>query len=201
LNVDFMLAPLKDDEGKVTHLIASAVDITKHKSMEEALQDLSGRLIGVQEAERQRIARELHDDLNQRMAILSIELQQLDQSIPKRKTSLHTSIQNLWAKAQEISAEIHRLSYQLHPFKLDHLGLMAAVKDFCDELSRRKDMKIEFRHRGFPAVLPQDIRLCLFRIVQESLHNVVKHSGARAALVVLEKTDQAVNLSVSDKGC
>ncbi|MFL6275734.1 MAG: PAS domain-containing protein [Blastocatellia bacterium] len=200
VSLDFMLAPVKGDDGKVTHLVASAVDISERKSMEEALRDLSGRLISVQEAERRRIARELHDDLNQRMAILSIGLQQLDQAIPKRQSALHARIQGLWASAQETSAEIHRLSYQLHPSKLEHLGLMAAVKDFCVEVSEHQSLKIEFRHRGFPAAVPKDIALCVFRVAQESLQNAVRHSGASQCLVVLERTDQAVNLSVSDNG-
>lgn len=201
VSLDFMLAPVKDDDGKVTQLVASAVDISERKCMEEALRDLSGRLISVQEAERRRIARELHDDLNQRMAILSIGLQQLDQAIPRRHRALRNRIQGLWASAQETSAEIHRLSYQLHPSKLEHLGLMAAVKDFCDEVSERQSPKIEFRHRGFPAAVPQDIALCVFRIAQESLHNVVKHSGADECHVMLERTDQAIHLSVTDNGC
>jgi signal transduction histidine kinase len=91
----------------------------------------------------------------------------------------------------------------MHPSKLDHLGLVEAVKEFCDEISKHQDLKIEFRYPGFPVrkVLPKDVKLCLYRIVQESLHNVVKHSAARKALIVLEKTDQAVRLSVSDDGC
>jgi signal transduction histidine kinase len=201
VSLDFMLASVKDDDGKVTQLIASAVDISERKRMEEALRDLSGRLISVQEAERRRIARELHDDLNQRMAILSIGLQQLDQEIPKRAVALRDRIHGLWASAQETSAEIHRLSYQLHPSKLEHLGLMAAVKDFCDEVSERQSPKIEFRHRGFPAAVPKDIALCVFRIAQEALHNVVKHSGADECQVMLERTDQAIHLSVTDNGC
>lgn len=200
VSLDFMLAPVKGDDGKLTQLVASAVDISERKRMEEALRDLSGRLISVQEAERRRIARELHDDLNQRMAILSIGLQQLDQAIPKRQRALRDRIQGLWASAQETSAEIHRLSYQLHPSKLEHLGLMAAVKDFCDEVSERQSPRIEFLHRGFPAAVPKDIALCVFRIAQESLHNVVKHSGADECQVMLERTDQAIHLSVTDNG-
>lgn len=169
-------------------------------NLEEALRDLSGQLISVQEAERQRIARELHDNLSQRMALLSIELQQLDQALPKRKSALRTCIRDMWARAQEISAEMNRLSYQLHPSKLEHVGLVAAVQDLCAEVSEHQTLKVEFRHQGFPAALPKDVALCIFRIVQESLHNVIRHSGARKALVVLTKADHTVHLCVSDGG-
>ena len=200
-SIDFMLAPLTDVDGNVTCLIASAFDITERKTMENALRDLSARLIGVQEEERRRIARELHDDLNQRMAILSIELQQLDRAAPEGEEALHTRIQNLWTRAQGISAEIHRMSYQLHPSAAEHLGLAVAVQDLCCEVSEHQGLKIEFRQDGFPAMLPTEVALCAFRIVQESLHNVIAHSGADEAIVVLEKTDQAVSLSISDEGC
>src|SRR5262249_39694484 len=175
-------------------------DISRRKDLEEALRHVSGRLISVQDEERRRVARELHDGVNQQLAILCIELQQLGQTIPKRQSALHLRIQSLTADAQEISSEIRRLAYRLHPSKLDHLGLLAAVQSMCDELSERQDLKIEFRHSGFPAVLPRNITLCLFRIVQESLHNVIIHSGARKALVVLERTGSEIRLSISDEG-
>ena len=176
------------------------IDITERKQTEAALRDLSGRLITAQEEERKRIARELHDDLNQRMALLSIELEQLGQQIPQKQGNLLRRVRGLRAKAQEISTEIHGLSYRLHPFKLDHLGLAAALKSFCEELSASQGLKIEFCHQGFPATLPADVTLCVFRIAQESLRNVTKHSGAGEAQVVLEKTGAAVRLTVSDTG-
>jgi PAS domain S-box-containing protein len=186
--------------GEFLGYIGSCIDITDRKLAEESVRDLGGRLINAQEEERSRVARELHDDLNQRMALFSIELEQLARKIPA-KSKLRPGINALSANAQEISAEIHRLSYQLHPSKLDHLGLAAALKSFCSELSEREGIDIEFRAGGFPAALTKEVTLCVFRIAQESLHNVARHSGARQATVVLEKTDQAVRLSVSDMGC
>lgn len=192
---------LREPGGEGVDLLLQAALDNSAANMEEALLDLSGWLISAQEVERQRIARALHDDLSQRMAILSVELQQLGQGLPKRQRALHTSIEALWAKAQEISAEINRLSYELHPSKLEHLGLVAAMKDFCAEVSERQAVNVEFRHQGFPAVLPEDVALCVFKTVQESLHNVIRHSGARKATVVLTKTDHAVHLRVTDEGC
>lgn len=181
----------------VTHGDISPV---KQASTVETLINLSGRLIEAQEEERKRIARELHDDLNQRMALLSIELSQLRQKI-QRPRGLRSLVESLQTKAQEISVEIHSLSYRLHPSKLDHLGLAATVKSLCEEFSGSRELKIEFHQKGFPATLPRDVGLCVFRIAQESLRNCLKHSGAQRALVVLEKTEGAVGLFVSDDGC
>jgi signal transduction histidine kinase len=187
--------------GGAARILVTHLDITECKQTEEALRQLGGRLISAQEEERRRVALELHDDLNQRMAILAIGLDQLGQKIPEGQCELRAGIRDLWTKSQEISAEIHRLSYQLHPAKLDHLGLPTAVQSFCDELSRHHEIKLEFRHRGFPASLPKEVTLCLFRIVQESLNNVIKHSGSRAAQVSLEIAGPQICLSVSDAGC
>lgn len=176
------------------------IDVTERKQTEEALRDLSGKLINAQEEERKRVARELHDDLNQRMALLSIELEQAGRHIQKSHRLLPV-IQRLQTKVQEISVEIHRLSYRLHPSKLDHLGLGAAVRSLCAELSESGKMKVDFREKGFPATLPKDVTLCVFRIAQESLRNSIKHSGALHAEVFLEKTESSVFLSVSDDGC
>lgn len=193
--------PTRDAAGAVNGFVSLVADITESRRAEEALRDLSGRLINAQEEERSRVARELHDDLSQRMAVLSIGLEQIGQQIPEGPGNFQGRIQDLRSKAQEVSTEIHRLSYQLHPSKLDHLGLASAVKSFCEELAARHEITIKFRQNGFPATIPKDITLCVFRITQESLHNVARHSGARGAEVVLEKTDQEVRLSVSDLGC
>jgi len=166
--------------------------------VDEALQELGGRLINAQEEERSRIARELHDGLNQRIALLSIELSQLalDTQIP---LNLNRTVRKLQAQVQEISTDVHRLSYKLHPSKLDHLGLAPAVKSLCKELS--ETLNIELKQTGFPATLPQDATLCAFRIVQEALRNCIRHSSARTVKVSVEKSDDAVRISVSDDGC
>lgn len=176
------------------------IDVSDRKRAEEALKDLGGRLIAAQEEERRRVARELHDDFNQRLALLSLELEQLGQKIEK-PISLRRDVKRLQTQAQEIAAEIHRLSYKLHPSKLDHLGLAAAVKSLCSEITKSGKVKVEFHQSGFPAQLDNDITLCVFRIAQEGLRNCVKHSGADSARVVLTRTRNAVRLLVSDNGC
>lgn len=183
-----------------TRLHGYLIDVSERKQTEEALKDLGGRLIAAQEEERRRVARELHDDFNQRMAVLSVELEQVKQRLQK-PLELRRTIERLQEQAQEIAAEIHRLSYRLHPSKLDHLGLAAAVKSLCAELTESGKLETEFVQSGFPCVLDQDITLCVFRIAQEALRNCVKHSRAESARVMLTRTRTAVRLVVSDNGC
>jgi len=174
-----------------------SIDITESKVKEAALSELSGRLINAQEEERRRVARELHDDLNQRMALLSIEMEQLGQAIKPR--ALRRRLESLQSQAREISADIHRLSYKLHPSKLDHLGLGAAIRSLCQELSEAGQLDVELTQDELPE-LPKDITLCVFRIAQEALRNSVKHSGAKTARVTLGYQDHEITLSVSDDG-
>jgi len=186
--------------GQSRRMSGFMIDISEQKRAEANLKDLGGRLIEAQEKERSRIACELHDDFNQRLALLSIELEQLGKTMPKapRNRELLKRIQN---QAQELSGDIHRLSYRLHPAKLDHLGLAAAVRSLCEEMSQTTNVRIEVQHNRFPAALPKDIALCVFRVAQEALRNCVKHSGAQSVRVLLWKTSDAVRLTVSDDGC
>ena len=196
------LVSVTREDGAAKRMLGFMIDISERKRAEEALKYLGSRLIAAQEEERKRVARELHDDLNQRMAVLSIELEQLGQKIQKHH-SVRKCLDKLQLQAQEISSDIHKLSYQLHPSKLDHLGLAAAVKSLCDELSlvQSGKLRIHFHQSGFPADLPKDTTLCLFRIAQEVLRNCLKHSAAKFAQVVLAKTERAIRLSISDNGC
>ena len=189
------------EEGRPKVLYGFMIDITERKLAEEELRDLSGRLISAQDEERSRVARELHDDLNQRLALLAIELEQLGQRIRPNQKHLRSAVHELWSKTQAISSEVHRLSYQLHPSKLDHLGLAAAAKSLFAELSEHHQLKVDFHHRGLSASLPKDVTLCLFRVIQEGLNNVIRHSGVREAKVVLKQTNNSIVLTVSDRGC
>ncbi len=188
-----------DREGGVPKAIRGfSIDITESKLKEAALSELSGRLINAQEEERRRLARELHDDLNQRMALLSIEIEQLGQKV--RPAALRQRLENLQCQAQEISADIHRMSYKLHPSKLDHLGLSAAIKSLCQELSNAGQIEVHFCEHEAAVNVPADITLCVFRIAQEALRNCVKHSGANVARVDLSCGEDKITLSVTDDG-
>ena len=194
------LISVSQQSNGATKLHGFIIDVSDRKRTEEALKDLGGRLIAAQEEERRRVARELHDDFNQRLAVLSIELEQLGNKM-QNSIGLRHSVERLKTQARELAAEIHRLSYKLHPAKLDHLGLAAAMKSLCAELNESEKLKVEFYQTGFPAAIDKDITLCVFRIAQESLRNCVKHSQAESVRVVLSRTRNAIRLVVSDNGC
>jgi signal transduction histidine kinase len=197
----FLVKTIRVDIPGGFRVLVTLEDITRRKQAEDELRSISGRLIDAHEEERTRLARELHDDLSQQLAMLAFEIDQLQPRILVDQKDLKSSVQHLRAKTQELCSEIHRLSYQLHPFKLDHLGLSEAIKSLCGEVSDYQDLKVRFQQKGFPAELPADVTLCVFRIAQESLQNIVKHSGAREAEVIVTKTTNAVRLRVSDQGC
>jgi PAS domain S-box-containing protein len=186
--------------GKPVLVRGVSLDITARKLAEESAHNLSGRLIHAQEAERMRLARELHDDLSQSLALLAIELDLLGQKPPAAGSEITGRMQDFSAQVRGLSSGVHRLSHELHPAKLEQLGLAAAVRGFCKELSAAHKIAVEFAPHEVPRVLPDDIALCLYRIVQEGLQNVVKHSGAAGAKVELTTDENGLCLVVSDHG-
>lgn len=180
--------------------IGSCLDITERKETEQALIGLSGQLIRAQEDERARIARELHDDLNQRMALVSVWLERLRQNPPETNAELRKHLQEIMDQTLQISKEIHRMSYDLHPSWLRHVGLVPAVKALCEELRPRHGLIVEFTDQDVPASLPQDVSLCLYRIVQECMSNIIKHSGVTEAQVILRGSENEIRLRISDPG-
>jgi PAS domain S-box-containing protein len=187
-------------DGGFQGYIGSAIDVTDRKRSEEALLDMSGRLIKAHEEERARIALELHDDLSQRMALLHIGLDEFEQETHGLSANARLRLHDIARIATEVSSDIHELSHELHPSKLDSLGLVAAVGGFCREFSRQHGLQIQFVHHHVDEVISKEVTLCLFRIVQEALRNVVKHSGSGKAEVELSGHSDRMDLSVSDTG-
>ncbi len=192
--------PRFETDGTFCGYVGSCVDITERKSSEDALHHLSGRLIRAQEEERARIARELHDDFSQRLALLSIGLGQLWKKLPESGAEERTSILELLKGLKEISSDIHSLSHELHSSKLEHVGLVPALHGLCREFGEKHQITIHFYDRGLPSNLSKDVALCLFRVAQESLGNVVKHSDAKDASVELGSNENAIQLRISDSG-
>ncbi|MGO8836251.1 MAG: PAS domain-containing protein [Limisphaerales bacterium] len=186
--------------GKPVRVRGASLDITARKQAEESAQNLSGRLIHAQEAERMRLARELHDDLSQSLALLAVELDMFGQK-PATTGGISGRMQEFSAQVRGLSSGVHRLSHELHPAKLEQLGLAAAVRGFCKEFGAAHKIAVEFEPHEVPRALPDDIALCLYRIVQEGLQNVVKHSGAAGAKVALTADAKELCLVVSDQGC
>lgn len=193
-------APRYTPSGEFVGYIGSGTDITARKQAEEGIRDLSGRLITAQEQERARIARELHDDFSQRLALLAIQVGQLSQILPASNKAAAENLQAMWERITELSSDIHKLSHQLHSSKLHHLGLIAAAKSLCDETSLRHGIRIEFAHYDMPEELPPDVGLCFFRIAQEALNNVAKHSGSKQAHVEFTGGCGGIRLRIVDGG-
>ncbi len=186
--------------GTFLGYIGSAMDITERRLAEEEARDLSGRLIHAQEEEQTRLARELHDDLSQSLALLSVELEMFGQSPPAERGRISGRMQEFSAQVKRLSSEVHRLSHEMHPAKLEQLGLVAAVRGFCKEFAAAHEMAIEFTDNSVPRAVPKDTALCLYRIAQEALQNVVKHSGGTAARVELATDDGELRLAITDDG-
>jgi PAS domain S-box-containing protein len=192
--------PRFEADGTFCGYIGSAVDVTDRKLSEKSLEELSGRLITAQEEERTRIARELHDDFSQRLALQGIGLAQLWKKVPEAELEERARIQDLMKRNQEISSDMHSLSHQLHSSKLEHVGLAPALMGLCEELSSKFKIEIEFIERGVRSEIPKDVALCLFRVAQEALGNVVKHSRAKQAQVELSGTINGIRLRTVDAG-
>ncbi|MBE0660309.1 MAG: PAS domain-containing protein [Bryobacteraceae bacterium] len=194
-------------DGSGKRVISTGVDITRRTLMEnelrqsrENLRRLTAGLISSQEEERKRLARELHDDVNQRMAMLAIEVDLLGRDLPGAAGSVHQQIQSLRQNLEQLSDDLRRAAHQLHPSDLEHFGLVAALEGFCSTFSRLHSIRLRFTHRGVPDSMPSEVALCLYRVAQECLHNVAKHSGASKASLALKVDKGDIVLSVADKG-
>jgi signal transduction histidine kinase len=164
------------------------------------LRTLTGKLLLAQETERRRIARELHDDLSQSLALLSVQMDLLGRQPPESGSQLGGQMQEMSDQVKQLSSTVHDLSHRLHPAKLEQVGLVAAVRTLCKEPTRHHALQIEFTHHQIPESVAPDTALCLYRIVQEALRNVVKHAGARHVGVELRGTGDAICLRIVDDG-
>jgi signal transduction histidine kinase len=179
--------------------IGSATDLTDRKLAEEALANIGRKLIEAHEQERTWIARELHDDINQRIALLAIKLDQWNH-LPGSGADTQNHIQTISQGLSDIGKDVQALSHRLHSSKLEYLGVVAAARSFCKELSEQHQIEIDFSHSDIPHSLPKEIALCLFRVLQEALQNAVKHSGARHLKAELRGAPEEIQLTVNDQG-
>ena len=191
--------PRFNQERSFVGYIGSCVDITDRKLAETALANVNRRMIEAQERERTRIARELHDDIGQRLALLAINLSQLHQN-GANLSEIRRRVGELNDQASEIAADIQTISHRLHSSKLEYLGLAGAMRSFCNEFGEPQKVEIDFESHDLPDPLSADISLCLFRVLQEALYNSAKHSGVRHFEVRLWGTPNEVHLTVSDFG-
>jgi PAS domain S-box-containing protein len=176
------------------------VDITERKLADEVVAGMSRKLLEAQEQERRRIARELHDDINQRLALLSVEIDRMKEVSPVTYGELRSRMDELGKRTSEISAVVQSLSHDLHSSKLEYLGLVSEMRGFCKEFGEKHKVKVDFDSEGMPATVPQEISICLFRVMQEGLNNALKHSGVKLFEVKLLGLSTEIRLAVRDAG-
>jgi signal transduction histidine kinase len=167
---------------------------------ENELRILTSRLLEVRENESRRIARELHDDLGQNLALLRVELDLLRQTPPDEARQVDGRLQALLGRVKHLSSSVHDLSHRLHPSKLEQLGLVVAIGSLCRELADAHGRKIEFWHDRVPAAVSPDTALCLYRIAQEGLSNAIAHGAAAQIEVELQGATDAISLRIIDHG-
>jgi PAS domain S-box-containing protein len=189
---------MRDADGRTLRSFGVLRDITRTKQAEGALRDLSRRLIQAHEDERALLARELHDDVTQRLAVLAIDVGRAELAAPRgAQAGLMRSVH---AQLVRLSEDIHALAYQLHPSVLEELGLVEALRAECDRRSSQGRLAVAVDLQPGSAVVGKEAQLCLFRVAQEALNNVVRHSGRNVASLTLRQTDGGLLLAVRDDG-
>jgi PAS domain S-box-containing protein len=205
--------PYQDAAGK-RYVGGLGVEITDRKRAEEELrrsrdelhthrtqlQDMTTKLLAAQEHERRRVARELHDDVSQRLAALVIDVASLEQQPPVLPELVPQALEPIRQQLERLSDDVHNLAYKLHPSLLEHAGLQPAVEDLIQQVMKRSGVRIALKARDIPASLSLDRATCLFRVLQESLQNITKHANATEVVVKLSGSPNGIGLSVTDNG-
>jgi PAS domain S-box-containing protein len=186
--------------GNPERMLGVSLDITERKRAEEALSCMNRRVIEAEERERNRIARDLHEDVGQRLALLAIAIEQLKNDFPHQAVELLDRLDAVWRKTLEILTDVKASAHELYSPRLEYLGIAAVMKTFCEEFGERKRVEIDFRSHGFPSLVLPDVSICLFRVLQEALHNGVMHSGVQRFSVQLWGESDEIHLRVSDSG-
>src|SRR5258706_535346 len=192
--------PRFNADGSFAGYIGTCIDVTDRKLAEEALSTVSRKLIEAHEEERTWLARELHDDFNQRIALMAVSLTHLRRALPALTVEASRQIQELHNQAVSLGMDVQALSHRLHSSKLDYLGLRAAAAGFCREFSDQHEVEIDFRSDEIPKNLPKETALCLFRVLQESLQNAMKHSSSKHFQVTFATSRDDIRLMVADPG-
>ena len=192
--------PRFNPDGTFAGYIGSCLDVTEQKQAAEALSTVSRKLIQAHEEERAWIARELHDDINQRVALLGMSLDTVIHKVPVSASDATLLLREAEQEIRNLGDDIQALSHRLHSSKLEYFGLAPAAAAFCREVSEHHGVEIDFQCDVIPKHLDQEISLCLFRVLQEALQNATKHSGSRRFQVFLKYSPKEIILTVSDWG-
>ena len=198
--VRWQIHPWHKEAGEIGGILIFAEDLTGFKETEATLSIVSSKLVQIQEEERTRIARDLHDDINQRIAMLALRVDEIKDNRGVAAVDLHRQLAEIKEQITDLSEGVQSISHQLHSPQLEYLGLVPAIKSLCREFSDRHKIEVSFVHEDIPKSVPHSISLCLFRVVQEALQNGAKHSTVEQFEVRLSSTDQCIEVMVSDGG-
>lgn len=205
--IEHVCQPVFYENSEFQGFRVSNRDITERKKGEEALeksqkslQYLAGRLITIQEEKHRQLAREMHDDLTQRLALLAIEVRRLEIENQQHGSPICTKLESIRKEITKLSKDIHDMSRQIHPAILDDLGLVDAIRSECDVFSDREEIYVEYKTKNIPSSVPRDVAICIYRVTQESLRNIAKHAGTGKAFVSLVGHDSHLVLTIRDTG-
>jgi PAS domain S-box-containing protein len=193
-------APRTLADGHLHSYVGACWDISAKRRAEATLSELAGKLVVAQETERARVARELHDDVGQQVAMLASQVDAIIQTRQARATNMRAALKQTHALLQDLATTVHDLSHQLHPAKLRLLGLAQTLESLCRDESRGTGVRVQFQVQHVPSGVPEDLALCLFRVAQEALRNALRHSNASSVKVRLKGKPSAILLEVSDNG-
>jgi len=196
--VEISLSPLQTDEGM---LVTSAIrDITERKQAEESLRLLSGQLLHLQDQERRRIARELHDSAGQILAALGMNLSLVESENATIAPGAAKAIKECLSLVQQLSSELRTIAHLLHPPLLDEVGLASGLRSYLEGFTERSKIKVELELPEDLGRLPQDLETSIFRVVQECLTNIHRHSESAVARVRITRSDTQISVEVEDEG-
>ena len=192
--------PRLNPDGTFAGYIGSCNDVTDSRAAQEALAGISRKLIEVQERERTRIARDLHDDIAQRIALLAIDIDEFQQTLPECSSEVFARLDALRNQTSQLATDVQAISHGLHSSKLEYLGIVAAMRAFCREFAEKHQVEIDFQSHDLSDAVTSETSICLFRVLQEALQNAAKHSGVRHFEVELSQTSREIQLTVADLG-
>ena len=184
-------------EDRITQRKKTEIELLKSR---EDFRSLAGKLLSVQESERRMLAREMHDDLTQRLAVLAIDIGKIERDFQDTENPVFETLQRVREGLVHLSGDIHAISRQLHPSILEDLGLVDAVKSECSNFTQREGIAVDYLAESVPPGIPADVAICIYRIVQEGLRNVAKHAGTTQLQVSLTGKDDSIHLMIKDQG-